>query len=371
MSGIFYRSIFALKVGFGVLWAIFAAEMFLRLLHPVPVVPRHVMAGPYGIRVNEPNKTYWHRSADFRIQIRTNDRGIRADEEIPYSKPAGVKRIVVLGDSFGMGYEVNLEDTFLARMEQELRVAGQNVQVVNLSVSGYGNAEELIALEMEGLKYHPDLVLLCWDETDYEDNVRSNLYAIEGGKVVRKNPTYLPGVTMQRRLNGLPGYNWVESHLDLYSFIREWVSFNVAKPLLVLLRDPLGQVHEDAAPDAASNDTRSRWTGYPTDLMIALLREIQRVCGTAGSKFAILDIPEHNENTAFHSSFPADPSGRSFGLDVISPVRVFEQNSGRELIFWKRSQGHLTPAGCKIVGHLVASEILTRGLLEAARADGR
>src|SRR5581483_4628017 len=97
---------FGFKVLFGVFWTIAAAELFLRYLHPVPVIPRYVTAGEFGIRVNEPNKTYWHTSADFRIQIHTNSRGIRADREFSYDKPQGTKRIVVLGDSYAMGYEV-------------------------------------------------------------------------------------------------------------------------------------------------------------------------------------------------------------------------------------------------------------------------
>lgn len=358
MSGIFRIGARVGRVGFAIVWSLVAAELFLRFFNPVAVAPRHVMAGAYGIRVNEPNRAYWHRSADFRIQIRTNSRGIRADEEIPYDKPPGVKRIVVLGDSFGMGYEVKLEDTFLARMEGELRAAGKNVQIVNLSVSGYGNAEELVSLEAEGLKYHPDLVLLCWDDTDYEDNVRCGLYALEDGKLVRKNATYLPAVDVQERLNRIPGYDWASSNLDLYSFVREWVSFNVAKPVLVLLRDPIGSQARNADAGAETRDPRAQWAGYPTALTVAILEQIGKVCDDAGAGFMILDIPQHRENSAFWSAFPDMPPRHKRDLDVVSPVPEFERSCGEHLIYWTRSQAHLTPFGCQLVAHDLATTIL-------------
>ena len=112
---------FVLKVLFAAAWTIFAAEWFLRLLDPVPVVPRYVMAGPDGIRVNEPNKTYQQRSADFHITIHINAEGMRCDEDITYAKPAGIKRIVVLGDSFSMGYENSLHDSFITQMGLDLK----------------------------------------------------------------------------------------------------------------------------------------------------------------------------------------------------------------------------------------------------------
>ena len=82
--------------------------------------------------------------------METNSKGVRSDREIPYEKPAGVKRIVVLGDSYGMGYEVTLEDSFLGVMERRLQESGIEAEVVNLSVSGHGTAEELITLKEEG-----------------------------------------------------------------------------------------------------------------------------------------------------------------------------------------------------------------------------
>ena len=88
---------------FILLWICFAAEIFLRTFDPRPMLPRYVQAGDFGIRVNMPNQTYVHHTPEYRVEIRTNSKGMRSNVDYPYEKPAGVKRIVVLGDSFGMG----------------------------------------------------------------------------------------------------------------------------------------------------------------------------------------------------------------------------------------------------------------------------
>jgi len=340
-------------------WVIVAAEIFLRVFHPVPVIPRYVMAGPYGIRVNRPNMKYWHRSADFKIQIRTNSKGIRADKEIPYDKPPDVQRIVILGDSFGMGYEVNLEDSFTYRLEQDLRNNGVKAEVVNLSVSGYGNAEELISLEHEGLKYHPDVVLLCWNSTDTADNVRCGLYQLQNGQLIKQNSEFLPGVAIQERLDRIPGYSWVEANSSLYSFAREWISWNVAKPLLLSvqrLKDPPGR-HKAVK---VANDDEDR---YASDLTVSLVKEVNRVSAAAGAHFVLLDIPVHNINRIFPSMFPVDLKTTSLGLDVLSPIATFDAHWRAGQIYWTRSQGHFTPFGCRLVGDLLCEHLIGHHLV--------
>ena len=109
---------------FSILWTIFAAEWYLRLFAPLAMLPRYVQAAPYGIRMNVPSLEYYHRTPDYEVRIRTNSRGVRAETEIPYQKKLGTKRVLLLGDSFGMGYGVNLENTFFHHMCNHLESAG-------------------------------------------------------------------------------------------------------------------------------------------------------------------------------------------------------------------------------------------------------
>jgi lysophospholipase L1-like esterase len=92
----------------------------------------------------------------------SNSLGFR-DVEHAVAKPAGVYRIVVLGDSIAMGLHVDrTEDIFPRVLERELNRHGLAAEVINLAVSGYNTQQEVEMLEEKGLRYRPDLVLLAY-----------------------------------------------------------------------------------------------------------------------------------------------------------------------------------------------------------------
>src|SRR5262249_24998751 len=122
---------FALLLASSLLTCLLCEAVVRLVLGQQPKVPRRVVRGPWGLRINEPGAVYRHQSADVSIWFRINSKGLRADREYSYEKPAGVKRIVCLGDSFTAGYEVDVEDCFTRVLERELTARGRKVEVLN------------------------------------------------------------------------------------------------------------------------------------------------------------------------------------------------------------------------------------------------
>ena len=103
-----------------------------------------------------------------KTHVKINSKGLR-DSEYAYEKEAGLTRILILGDSFTWGYGVEKKEIFTEKLEKML---GANFEVINAGVTGYGTDQELIFLEREGLKYHPDIVILAFASNDFmQDNV--------------------------------------------------------------------------------------------------------------------------------------------------------------------------------------------------------
>jgi len=353
------------KILFATVYSVLAAEVFLRIFAPQSILPRYVCPTNYGIRGNEPNRSYWHVTPDYRINIRTNSKGIRADGEIPYEKPPGVNRIVVLGDSFGMGYGVDLQDTFTSQMARSLEKKGIKCEVVNLSVSGHGNAEHLVALKEEGLRYQPDLVLVAWHGSDLDDNIRANLFGLEDGRLVRRSKTYLPATKLQEVLFKSKLYRLAAEHSHLYTLVRDKAAHLVKYKILLAIRrlsNPANSVQssdESAAAEAASK--------YRNNLTIAILEEIRQQCASKGANLLILDIPTNVSRTEFKSSFPYEEM-KNPGFEIFSPIKVFKQHKGDKL-YWENSCGHFTPLGCRLVGEGLAEVILKSGLLIKESSD--
>jgi lysophospholipase L1-like esterase len=99
------------------------------------------------------------------VSYRINPDGFR-DRRHARAKPAGVYRILVLGDSLAFGYGVAQEAAFPERMERAL---GPGVEVLNLGVGGYNPYTEAALLADVGLSYEPDLVLVQFCSNDLND----------------------------------------------------------------------------------------------------------------------------------------------------------------------------------------------------------
>ena len=349
-------------------YCLIACELFLRILSPVPLLPHGWVVTSYGLRGNEANRSYRHTSPEYCITMRTNSKGVRADRDISYKNTNGIKRIVLLGDSFAMGYGVNLEDTFSSQMQKFLEESGINAEIVNLGVPVFGNAEELILLKEEGLKYQPDLVLLAWHPSDYAENVSSNLFGLEDGRLNRKNKTYLPKARIREFLFQFKTYRWVAEYSQFYRFIRHSVYLYIRKPLAGGVKRLSSAFKAKSSNDGLKTEAHEGQNkpdgSYRKKLTIALLKEMKSECISNGAGFLIFDIPIKLSRTEFESRFPVSKGSIMEGFEVFNPIELFKQHKGKK-IYWEKSEGHFTPLGCRIVGEGLAELALSRNLLNS------
>ena len=89
---------------------------------------------------------------------RINSQGFRGPE--PLSNPA--RRVILLGDSITFGHFMNWEDTFASQLQERLSPTRQEIEILNFGVGGYDVLQEVSLLEIRGLKYHPDLVVVAY-----------------------------------------------------------------------------------------------------------------------------------------------------------------------------------------------------------------
>lgn len=107
-------------------------------------------------------------SYGFDTVVEINSKGFRGPER-DYARNAGVRRVLVMGDSLTWGYGVDFEGTFTARLEKLV----PNLEVVNLGVSGYSTDQELLLYQDEGRKYAADVVIVLVVKNDFGGNTRT------------------------------------------------------------------------------------------------------------------------------------------------------------------------------------------------------
>jgi len=152
------KLIFAvLTMGFATLFAVSAVEVYLRYqVHgSVSAVWTAIVKGdvPYA-NLGSEGRVRYDPELNYRLNPDhpgINSIGIRGDE-VSLDKPAGIQRVVVLGDSVAWP-----EDGFVKLLGDKL--VGK-AEVINAAIPGYTTHQERILFGRELLKYKPDLVIL-------------------------------------------------------------------------------------------------------------------------------------------------------------------------------------------------------------------
>lgn len=123
-----------------------------------------------------------------RVLVEVGRDGFRGDGE---RGGDGVRRVLVLGDSFVMAENVPSEGTFVRRLAADLETQlGCPVEGVNAGRSGYGPDQSLLLLQREIDEVAPDLIVcvLC-AHNDVGDLARNKLFREEPeGVLVRCSP---------------------------------------------------------------------------------------------------------------------------------------------------------------------------------------
>ncbi len=247
--------------------------------------------------------------------------------EHAYDKPAGARRILVLGDSFCEAQQVNLEDAFFRVVQHALDdTAGDRAyEVINAGVSGYGTDRELLFYRHEGRKYSPDDVWLMFVFNDVRNNDRAMQLRMYGDR----NEPYFVLNGSELELQNFParqtvwaaGRQSVRAHLYLYHFV--WDLVQEARLSRRAVEPGSGvpfdyRLYEDP-PDP---EWDRAWT-----ITAALLRELQAETARDGARLLVVAVtndlqlhPDHREQM-----FDQYPAMREMRWDWSQTHRRLEQ----------------------------------------------
>jgi lysophospholipase L1-like esterase len=340
-----------------------------------------------------PNTTgLWTKEG--RAEIRINSAGLRGPE-VAAKKPPGTFRIAILGDSCVEALQVPEEQTFAKLLEAELAACpaitaahDTNVESLNFGVSGYGTAQELLALRTQVAQLQPDLVLLAfYSGNDVRNNEKTldqeelrPYFELQGGRLVldasfRDHSSYklrrswparaFYGLVNRSRL--LQGAKATKSRLD------GWLGARKARK--VEKGEALQELGLDNAVYASPTEDAWRNAWAVTE---SLLAQMKREAEATGARFALVSLttpiqvdPDAAKRQAFAKAlgatdldYPdrrlAEASARD-GIDFLALASPLREIATREKVYL-----HGFPNTAPGEGHWNA-----RGHKEAAREIGR
>ena len=151
----------------------------------------------------------------YGVEIATNSSGFR-DREFSTQKPPGKKRVVMLGDSFVLGWGVPFDETMAKVLERELNRDGDRFEVINMGVGNYNTTMETELFKWKGLPLQPDMAILVYFVNDTEPVPRLSRL----GYHVRRH-SYLLAFGWDRfmkfRARWDKRFNWKDYYAGLYA----------------------------------------------------------------------------------------------------------------------------------------------------------
>jgi len=196
------------------LFAILICEVIVRVGGLVPNVHAIWRDDEKSIYQRSTNPVLGHElkrsySREFEYGVATsNSHGLR-DRERSVTKPAGTRRIIMLGDSVveGVNYVAD-PDTPSRRLEDVL----DRTEVLNFGTSGYCTLAEVELLETRGVQFAPDDVVVMFTDNDFNNIVPEHT---AGGGITQR-PDWAKSMFVRSEL-----FRLLCLKLDWFSFAEE------------------------------------------------------------------------------------------------------------------------------------------------------
>lgn len=188
------------------------------------------------------------------LHLRTNSQGLRGTRTYAPEPPAGVRRVVCVGDSFTLGYGVGDESSWPARLES------RGFEALNFGQGAYGLDQCYLWYRRDGTAFEADVLLVAvigedlhrmLPETALTDRGKPFL-SLAGGELVVRPPTIddwrEPGSVALQRVWARTALGQLTSRWRPRSRRPDWLDADVAqRPFAPLVRRVLAEFDALAA----------------------------------------------------------------------------------------------------------------------------
>jgi hypothetical protein len=310
--------------------------------------------------------------------VHTNSLGLRSPE-VAIPKPAGTRRVLLLGDSFTFGFQVSDADVFARALEAGLRkrFPAASIEVVNAGVVSYCPLLEYLQYRDRLHILEPDLVVLNFDMSDVQDHLaysRNLARGPDGSPLYVTEPSLgePPGARA-----GLLSFWWIGAKIS--SLRQRWQSARADEPFY---RDQDRYLWAlDGGPDMTAYaqqtlapvlDLARLLDHHHIPLMLATYPQPWQVSADATPLPPIRDQYGIGRNTVHLNDRPfrlLAEFAASHALPFVNATPAFRQD-GQPATLFLQSDFHFTPRGNALYASVLENAIVSSGLLHVEPASG-
>jgi hypothetical protein len=298
------------------------------------------------VRMGRPYPSNGHllyRLPQRTVDLRFNAEGMRDAASHPIPKPAGLFRILLVGDSFTAGMANQYEEIWPVLLERRLAGGGAPVDIVKAGVDSFDTLSELLRMQRLVPKYHPDLILMAFLPNDIFDNT-------------------LPGATPHAAL---------APPMELGIAFPQLQSVYFLKRLLLRNDFIYAGAYWMTSRRQYFTETETSHAAEQYSITRELLSQAGAYAHSQGSRFAVASIPQCFQvlakardirlpglSTGIVDRRLSSLAGQQ-GFPWLSSLDTLAEyyRVHREDLYY-REDGHFTPVGNRIFGEWLTGEIL-------------
>ncbi len=282
--------------------------------------------------------------------------------EVTLAKPAGVRRVVLLGDSQAWSLGVGDDETIGVQLEARLNArGGQRWQVVNTGIGGYGTDQAYLKHLIQGLRYEPDAVVEIAFKNDSGENAATNAWHVDKPRFYFEGQRLCLGNIPPAKAEGWPEDALLPEPPRLLAWSQTWRFLQRRSWRFGPLPRPDPADLERLRPHLDCLANHESYTGDGAAIMKELLRRLDALERSRGSRLVTLFVPRPVEyrrkrpRPTYYDPVAADL--RRAGLTVLDllPYGKSQGLTAQELFL--RRDSHLSARGCALAAEMLAAEI--------------
>jgi hypothetical protein len=304
----------------------------------------------------KPNMQYTQTNPEFSVTYSTNAEGFR-DQSVYLNKERDTAkvRILALGDSFTFGSGSEYEDTWLAKLERELKIHGKPIEIIKAGVPAYNQFLEYhLMVDVIGL-YKPDYVFIGFLPNDLFDNKPLDEVSA---------PTNLvPAANTGANREIQSAANASRSDYQTFELVKR-LMLQIDKIYLGIY-ERTGRIEFFKNTEYLKPKAKKRY-----ELTAELFRRIKLVCDANGARLVVISIPQQyqvlkNDQSQEIDVYAIDKffgkKAAESGYIWITSLPEFKEQAKNQAEY-HRVDGHLTPFGNTVLANAVIIKVLALGI---------
>jgi hypothetical protein len=299
-----------------------------------------------------------------------SSQGMR-DVEHAIVKPAGVKRIAVLGDSTTEGLQVSMDETYARQLQNKLNAHAHRFEVLNFGCASYSTGQERLLYQQQIRKFRPDVVVVLYNFGDSAENIfvpqsadhvtprpyfhlekspdeGTPLKLVEDDSVLNMNADVL-------RSNPIMDYIRRESRI--FGVLNQQnLMLSINEPLYTKIKRVLSKVPFPGSVHHSTTIIRPTYE-LPDAMQVtsSIFSELNANVRNDGAQLIVLTFPNMAGDKAFEKEEEVlKETGRKQNFAVLSLTRAFLQTTNSSNLFLKY---HFSKDGHAVVADVLSSFI--------------